>query len=485
MSLEDNLKRGFEAFERGDYPAASDLARAVLRESPKNSGGLMLTGRLALVAQRLDVALSIFTGLTQEPSPAAVWIDLARTLVALRREEDAVEAARAAVDLDPESIDGFVTLGEICLSLNVPDRAAQAFRRAQQMDFAETRAYLGLSRCMDLAVGSPEVAAMQALIKLPAMPKPRLAHLHYALSSTYKAAGDADKFFKHLAEAHAAQKAANPGSRESYRVIFDRLEQAFIRDKFVQAVGAGPSTPTPIFILGMPRSGTTLVEQIIGGHPDVAVGEELQYGRQTFTPAFEQLTGRPFPEGYETLGGAKMNELARQWTQFLSMIARGKTFITDKSPGNFHMIGMLLLLFPEAKIINLRRDPMDVCFSILQQPFEVNAPHTYDEDLLAYYYARYERLMALWESYLSNRILGVRYETLVRQPEAEGRRIMNFCGLAWDPSLLNVHQRNRAVHTFSAQQVRQPINTASIGAWRKYERQLAPMRKALESVGVL
>ncbi len=485
MSLEETLRQGFDAFGRADYHTAAECARAVMRESPKNAGALTLTGRLALVSQRLDVALPLFVSLTEQECAAETWLDLARTLVALRREEDAIEAIRAAASLDHGLPAAPMMLGDTLVSLNRRDEAIEAYRRVLAIDYAHTGALLGLSRVASLGVGSPEVARMHQLLTKP-LPSRNIAEVHYALSTVYKRHGEDKKFIEHFFAANDAQKQEHAGAREFYARTFDALESAFTLENMSQARGAPGVLPAPIFVLGQPRSGTTLIEQVVSQHPDVVAGGELEYMREVLRPALQQVTGKPFPEGWHLLKPEQFRDLGLGYSSRLRALSNEKPWVTDKSPGNFHLIGLLPFLFPNGKIIHVRRDPMDNCFSILQQPFLDRSPHTYDINLMAYAYARYQRLMNLWQRAFPDRIHTVQYEDFVANSEAEGRRLLEACGLEWNPSFLDFHRRTKsAVHTFSATQVRQAVHSESVGAWRKYERALEPLRKALVAEGVL
>ncbi|NJN51205.1 MAG: sulfotransferase [Gammaproteobacteria bacterium] len=166
------------------------------------------------------------------------------------------------------------------------------------------------------------------------------------------------------------------------------------------------------------------------------------------------------------------------------MIARGKAFIADKTPGNYHALGLLPLLFPQCRIVHVDRDPMDTCFSILQQPFDNKSPHTFDIDLLAYSYGHYQQMLRTWRELLGARFLTVQYEALVASPAQEGQRMYSHCGLEWDDRYLEFNTNPAAVHTFSAVEVRQPISTARVGAWQRYADALEPLRAALEREGV-
>jgi hypothetical protein len=234
----------------------------------------------------------------------------------------------------------------------------------------------------------------------------------------------------------------------------------------------------------MPRSGTTLLEQVIGGLPDVTRGGELDYMRRSLCRAVERLTGCPFPQGFAAIPASEMTALARALTRRLDLVGHGSRWVTDKTPGNYHLLGMLYVLFPACKVVHVERDAMDTCFSILQFQFDDRSPHTCDMELLAYAYARYLRLMQRWRELFGGELISVKYEDFVASPAAEGRRIFQHCGLEWSDEYLAVEKDGGAVRTFSALQVRRPIYRTSVGAWREFEAELAPLRRALESEGV-
>jgi len=340
-----------------------------------------------------------------------------------------------------------------------------------------------LARSADLTPNASEASAMETLLRQGNLAPAQRADLHYGLSVIYKRAGDAANFVKHVFAANAAQSEALPPKRKFTDKTYDREEGAFTVDAMRKAQRADPSSPTLIFIVGLPRSGTTLVEQIIGGHPDVKMG-----GEQLYQPALEaqmeQFTNVRFPGKFETLTKAQMNALAETWSANLKLIAQDKKFVTDKTTSNYHILGLLPLLFPNAKVISLRRDPMDVAFSILQHPLPLQAAHFHDVNELAHYMARYQKIMALWEQAFGSHLLTVRYEDLVAKPEEQGARIAAHCGLQWDRAMLDVGAREGGVHTFSAQQVRREVNQDAVGAWRPYEQALAPVRAALKAEGV-
>lgn len=481
MTLQEQLERGFGAFERGDFFTAAEAARAAMRIAPKNPDALTLMGRLALVSGRLDVALPLFQSLAASPFRTPdVLVDLARALLTLRREDEAVATVKQAVALAPNYVEALLLLAGLHHSNDDRDEAAAAARRIIAIEPAYTAAYLILARTGAITPDSNETKAMADLLSQSG--DAQCAELHYALSTLHKRAGENDKFIAHMLAANAAQKRVFQGHRLEYARMFDRIERCL--DALESAQSTECAGPIPIFIVGMPRSGTSLVEQIIGGATDVKMGGELLYTNTIFAPAIEQMTGAPFPKRFETLSKAQVNAATAPWAQLHVMIAAGKRFLTEKTPDNFLNLGVLTKCFPECRVIHIQRNVMDTCFSILQQPFDSRAAHLYDIDLLAYYYARYEKLMAAWRERLGDRLLTVRYESLVQDPDGEARRIMAHCGLDWTDDLLAFHARKRAVHTFSADQVRRPLNADSVGAWRRFSAELAPLQAALTAEGV-
>ncbi len=480
----EEVARGFQALGRGDQKTAVEIAREAMRVAPKHPGALMLAGRLALDAKRYELAQLTFQTIAAMPiSSAETWLYLGRTFLAMRRDEAALAAFRQAVARDPTWTLALQTLGEAYVSNNLLEEATQAFRRGIEVDPRNTAAYEMLPRAADISPNSPDTGAMEALLRQGGLGPAQRAQLHYGLSFIYKRAGDGANFIKHMFAANAAQSEQLPAKRRFVDKTYDREEAAFTPDAMRKAQRADLSSPAPIFIVGLPRSGTSLVEQIIGGHADVRMGGEQLY-QDALATQMEQFTNVRFPGKFETLSKQQMNALTEAWSANMKLIADGKSYVTDKTPSNYHILGLLPLLFPNAKVISVRRDPMDVAFSILQHPLPAQAAHFHDVAELAHYIARYQKIMTLWEQAFGTHLLTVKYEELVSKPEEQGKRIAAHCGLQWDPVMLDVGSRTGAVHTFSAQQVRRDVNQDAVGAWRAFERDLAPLRAAMKAEGV-
>jgi hypothetical protein len=242
-----------------------------------------------------------------------------------------------------------------------------------------------------------------------------------------------------------------------------------------ERAGQGDPSPVPVFILGMPRSGTTLVEQMLASHPQVHGAGELS----DFTAAVAGLDG---PDGVPAdIGGAELRRIGARYVARVRPLAPGALRITDKMPANFRFAGLIHLALPNARIIHLRRDPVDTCLSCFSILFGGDQPHTYDLGELGRYYRAYQRLMEHWRAVLPLGVmLEVQYEALVGDFEPQARRIVAHCGLEWDDACLDFYKTQRPVHTASAVQVRRPVYQTSVGRWRPPEDLLRPLLDALD-----
>lgn len=485
MDIAAETASAWQAFAAGRHAEAADRAQRILRESPEDPGALTLSARLSLTDGDPAAAHGVIRALLERyPGMAALWIDCAIALRDLGRHAQAAEAVERAISLEPGNAAAWVRLGEIRLNFGETGPAEHAFNHALAIEPDNVAALRGLGQAGAVAPDSPRAGQMRRLAASPGIRPGEAAGLHYALAQACRRAGQRDAFIRHLFEANAIQRTLAPAGRTEYAERFDRLEAAFTAEAFAASARAEPTTPRPIFILGMPRSGTTLLERLFAAHPDVRAGGELDCLRRPLQRGVERVTGQTFPRGFEAVPARDWTAIARGYAARLAIAGDGAGFVTDKTPGNYHLLGVLGLLFPEGRVIHVERGAMDTCFSILQFQFDDRSPHTCDVELLAYAYARYRRLMQRWRELCGDGFITVRYEDLVAEPAAEGRRAFAHCGLEWQDDYLAVERGGGAVRTFSALQVRRPIYRTSVGAWREFEQELAPLRRALEAEGV-
>jgi tetratricopeptide (TPR) repeat protein len=481
IDIADETSRAFRAFAAGRHVEAAEHARRVLRSAPEDPAALTLIGRVALIDGRPEVAGELFEHvLSKHPDNASLWLDLSRAFRDVGQYERAIDAARRASKLEPNAPPAWIALGELHLWLNDSAEATAAFERALKTNPDSVAACRGICQVKEIPPDSPLVVRMTALIAAERTTPRERAELHYTLAQVYRRAGAHDEFIRHLLAANATQRTISTGDRAQYDAVFDRLESAFTKTTFLKAAHARRMEPTPLFVLGMPRSGTTLVERLLASARGVAAGGELNYVVGPLRRDLEARTGRAFPLGYAELSTDELTSLAQGYTQRLALVGQGVPIVIDKTPGNYQVLGLLGRLFPSSKVVHVSRDPMATCFSILQYPFSDRSPHTCDVQLLAHAYARYLRLMHRWRELCGDAFITVSYERLVEAPADESRRMFEYCALDWNPEFLDPSRRRGAVRTFSATQVRRPIYADSVGAWREFANELAPLTEALE-----
>jgi hypothetical protein len=305
--------------------------------------------------------------------------------------------------------------------------------------------------------------------------------LDFALGKAYADLKDYRRSFDHLRRGAAAKRAQTDYDEAAAMALFDRIEAAFPPERFAAASGRGDPSRTPIFILGMPRSGTTLVEQILASHPDVTGAGELRTASDVFGQV-RAVTGEVahYPDFVPALDAATLKAMGGLYGAELQRLAPGARRITDKMPSNFYFVGLIHMALPNARILHTVRDPLDTCLSCYSKLFAGEQNHTYDLGELGRYHRRYQRLMDHWRGVLPpGRFLDVSYEALVADLEGQTRRILAHCGLDWDERCLSFHETQRPVRTASASQVRRPIYCGSVGRWRAYAEDLAPLIEAL------
>jgi len=303
------------------------------------------------------------------------------------------------------------------------------------------------------------------------------AAIEFARYKELEDLGRYDEAWDALARANAMMYARHSHDAGAQHRLFERLTE-ICTPEFLAPVDVVHEGPQPIFIIGMPRSGTTVVDRLIGNHPEVSLAGELDdFALQVRWVADHRATLDDVI--LDRLPRIDCALLGRRYLDQTQWRAHGKRFFTDKLPRNWMLAGIIAKSLPQAKILHLVRDPMDVCFSNFRVMFADAFAHIYDLDALASHYRDYRRVMDHWHQAMPGRILDVVYADLVRDPEATMRRVLDFCGLAWDPACTDLTRNEAAVATLSTAQVREPIHTRAIQEWRRYEKQLEPLRKAL------
>lgn len=389
---------------------------------------------------------------------------------------------RRALTLKPDLADAYNNMGNVLKELGQLHEAQDAYLQAIRLDPNIAGVYVNLADSKKFVPGDPHLATMEALAaKTDGLSKTDRLQLDFALGKAYGDLKDYRRSFAHFLAGNAAKRATLAYDEASVFDLFDRIEAIFTRDLIAQKSGSGDPSRMPIFVIGMPRSGTTLIEQIIASHPLVHGAGELQ----TFNDVILTVRGPDgnalrYPDFVPALDAAALRQIGTRYVADVRKLAPSGERVTDKMPSNYYFAGLINLALPNAKIIHSVRNPVDTCISCFSKLFTAEQNHTYDLGELGRYYKRYEMLMAHWRRVLpAQTILDVRYEDVVADLEKQARRIIEYCGLPWDDRCLSFHETERPVRTASATQVRQPIYKSAVGRWRVYEGQLEPLLRGL------
>ncbi|MDE2184799.1 MAG: sulfotransferase [Alphaproteobacteria bacterium] len=434
------------------HAEALQQADELLRRDPDNPAYRNLMA--AIFARLGDTQKAIDTYervLAARPDQPKVWMSLGHTLKAAGRREDCIAAYRRSIALQPG-------LGE---------------------------AYWSLANLKTFRFTPDEVAAMQGQLARRDLREDDRLHLHFALGKALEDDGAYAESFRHYDEANALRRRSLPYSADEVTAMVGRLKAQFTETFFRQREDAGCEADDPIFIVGLPRAGSTLVEQILASHslvegtmelPDViAIAKRLGGGKK-------RIEESAYPQVLEELSADTFAALGAEYLERTRIQRRlGRRHFIDKMPNNFMHVGLIHLMLPRARIIDVRRHPLGCCFSCFKQHFARGQGFTYSLSDIGRYYRDYVDLMAHYDSVLPGRVLRVAYEQLVEDPEREVRRLLDHCGLPFEEGCLLFYQNDRVVRTASSEQVRTPIFSDAVEHWRHYEAWLGPLKDALGS----
>jgi tetratricopeptide (TPR) repeat protein len=397
-----------------------------------------------------DEALALYDELTRRfPTHAKLWMSQGHLLKTVGRLDDSIAAYRRALAEEP-------TLGEV---------------------------YWSLANLKTVRFDEADMAAMQAALAAPGLTDEDRFHLDFALGKAFDDAREPDRAFGHYAAANALRRTSLDYDAAIVADHVDRIVARFTQEFIGGRAGQGHDAPDPIFILGMPRAGSTLIEQILSSHSAIEGTMELPD-----LPAIALKEGRGGgPAGWvDAIADASPERLAELGEDYMerTRIQRktGKPFFIDKLPNNWLYTGLIHLILPNAKIIDARRHPLDCCFSNFRQHFAKGQAFSYDLTDMGRYYADYVRAMAHFDAVLPGRVHRVIHEALVADPEAEVRNMLDYLGLPFEAACLSFHENTRAVRTASSEQVRRPINRDGLDQWKPYEAYLGLLKDALDDL---
>jgi tetratricopeptide (TPR) repeat protein len=461
-----------------------DAAR-LLRHALKQSAHLPLIWR-ALAPVLLDLARlpeaehAARRVLAVEPENAANWSMLALVSIRLMRQDEALKAYTEAQRINPKEARLLTSIGHLHKTAGRRSDCESAYRNSLELDPEHTEAYCSLADLKNYRFSDAEVAQMQRLLSQEERSHLSEAQLHFALGKACEQRQDYSAAFAHYARGNALRRQDAPFEVANFERKTQRVRAFFDAKFFAQRAGAGCPDPAPIFIVGLPRSGSTLVEQILASHSRIEGTMELP-NILSMVREFDRRTRDwdGYPESLRAADAEQLAALGRRYLEETAPIRTGRERFIDKLPNNFNHIGLIQVILPQATVIDVRRHPMDACFSTFRQYFAEGQTFSYDLEDLGRYYRCYLQLMDHWDQVLPGKVLHLSYESLVSDLEGNVRRLLEHCRLPFETACLSFHETRRSIRTASSEQVRQPIYSSGIGYWRHFEKELEPLRRAL------
>jgi tetratricopeptide (TPR) repeat protein len=513
--------RAVEAMNRGQWRQAQQLVEQVEKHAPTHGGVHFIAGVSALQLQQLPLAIEHLEKATRYgPDRADYFAQYARALAISGNQREAVAVADTAIGLASTDATTWDTLGVVYTLANAHQQAADAFRRAVELspdnanlrfnlatsfmqhgdiDMAEReyeicaeidptywRAYMGLSQLRTQTREQNHIARISKLLQDHLQDVDARLYLNLSLAKEFEGFGEYSTAFDHYTRGKAAHRDRTGYSSERDAAIFDAIRRYF--DELKVGTASEEESDEPIFVFGMPRSGTTLTDRILSSHSAVHSAGELD----NFGTALQRAAGgvlRSLPDTIARLGSG-FSDWARLGNSYLESTrpgTGGTPHFVDKLPHNFLYAGFIAQALPRAKLICLRRDPMDTCLSNFRQLFALESiDHAYSFDLLdtGRYYLRFDRLMRYYQQMMPGRILELHYEQLVHAQENTTRMLLDFCGLPWEEACLSFERNLAPVATASVVQVRSGMNASLLYRWKRYGAQMDGLRRLLEEGGV-
>ncbi|MBE9537622.1 MAG: sulfotransferase [Proteobacteria bacterium] len=516
--LQDLLKKGFDNLARGKVEAAGECCQAILKIQPDLVPGHFLVGLVALEAKDRKTAFNAFQSVVKlDRDHAAAWAHLAKLYMSegqVNLADAALRETRRIRPTDPVVLDLIGTTMSLMgehgvagvffsqvnrsrpghppymqnLANNLvfhgeTEKAGEVFNDIIQIQPDSPQAHWGLASSRK-AKNASHIEEMHKLLDRGIKnPRARAFYL-YAVGKECEDLQQWDKAFQAFSDGAAARRSTVEFDEDAEIAMFEHLAEHYTADWLEQSTGGDPDA-SPIFVLGQPRTGTTLVERIITAHSQVHSAGELQQ----FSLALRRLGKYKNPKRFS----AELFEVAQQldekkigalYLQTSAKMRGDAPRFVDKLPQNYLMIPLILKALPNAKIVHLTREPMDACFSSFKQLFADAYLHSYDQKEMARHHARYRNLMETWRQRFTGRFFDISYEDTARDVEPNARALLNYLDLPWEDACLEFYTQDRAVSTASAAQVREPAHTRSIGRWRRYEKQLQPMQRALREQNI-
>ena len=483
---ESQFRLGFAYMQMGRLNlAAKHLQQAVKLRPNFGEAYIRLCAVLGQLGQLTEAVVAGEVAVRLMPDSATAQTNLGSAYEVSGRERDALVCRRAAARLWPAHPVIQNSLGNALASVGDKQGAVRCYREAVRLQPKYTTPWRLLTRlCHYTKPDEPDAVMIRRLLSDPSIHEAQRSDLHFALGKIYDDCGRYDEAFTQFEAANKIENKKHAFDPNVYLRQVDAITSVFTKEMLESKADLGDGSDLPVFIVGMPRSGSTLVEQIIASHVDAHGGGELYWFSRIDQHVTQVTDGNMrYPECARLLDAEGINSLAANYMDNLRVLMGGVKYarVTDKFLGNYLHLGLIHLLFPRARIIHCQRNPLDTCLSIFGIVTPNSLQFAYNLENIAVAYNGYRRVMRHWQAVIPDSLLSINYEDLVRNQEPMTRKLLDFIGLPWDPACLHFHAADSPARTLSAAQVREPIHDRSIGRGESYKSYLGPLIRILES----
>ena len=472
---------GILAFKSGNHDIAEAMLTKALKLDPTYSLVWANLAQVFSVTGQLDKAKKSFKNiLSMEPKNGLIWAEYGTVLTKLANYEEGKDAYLKALEFKPDSPRVHLSLGHVYKTMGEIDNSIDSYKNTILQNNLSGEAYWSLANLKTYSFSENEIIDMEDTLKGD-MSDIERSQMHFALGKAYEVKKDFDKSFKNYYEGNKLKKGLIKYSSDDTTDNTKRILNFFNKENIQKLAKSLTGDRDPIFVLGMPRSGSTLVDQIISSHSKVDGTQELP---NIIKIAAELNTNNQnnYPEVLKELDESKLSNLGKDYISETAWARDSAPFFIDKMPNNFIHIGLIKTILPNAKIIDTRRDPMDTCFSCFKQFFARGQLFTYSLEDLGNYYTDYIRAMNHWHNVYGKDIYTVHYDNVINETEETIRELIDYCELPFENECLEFYNSSRPVKTPSAEQVRQPIYKSGLNYWKNYEKHLLPLKKIIDEI---
>lgn len=516
MAFDQEMAEAARLDKNGEPEKAEDIYREILGRDPDHVEAARLLAAIAVKHNRFrDADVFLQRVVKNAPNYGRAWVDLSNVQHEQEKHEEAIYSAEQALRLAPKAAESHILMANAFGQAGRLDESIESYRNAlsiapghpgalsgmahrlktigkQEESIAayrqclaanplHTESYWSLANLKTFRFKDEEVEAMETLLADKSVDDESRVYLHNALGLEYEGRKDYDKAFANFSTGNGIRRKAESYDPVDAQVINEALLEVFSKEFIEKNKGSGCLDASPIFVVGLPRSGSTLIEQILASHSQVEGTHELaDLPRVVRAIPKRGKRNARFPESIVEFGSNAWTNLGDQYIERTRKFRSDRPVFIDKNPNNFVYAGLIKLILPNAKIINARRHPLDSCFGSYKQLFASGQSFTYDLMELGEYYLNYQKLMDHWHAVIPGHVLDVNYEDVVADLETQVRRILEYCQLPFEESCLRFHETDRAVKTASSEQVRRPIYSTSVNLWRNYENHLDLLIDTLE-----